>query len=231
MSTPLVINNIDNYPHILGGALAVNARGVSERASGWLAGGHIGYHWPMRTLNHIDASVTVSPAIELEGYYIGDIAVEGYEINNNTARLIEHDFLVTIPMQTGVFLTNFILEFNSSHFQKIHPYLGVGAGIAVISVSGATSIQTSPPEPFNHYNSDTNDTNASFAVQPKVGISFSLNNTTNLFAEYRFLYLSSSDYTFGSTVYPGPHVPTSNWHVRVHSKYYNFGTVGLQYDL
>jgi|TARA_R110002126_G_scaffold239409_1_gene382679 hypothetical protein len=214
-----------------GGPLAVNSKGSLDKTSGWVAGGHIGYQGATRTLNHVDSHWSLAPSIELEGFYIGDVTLKGHEINNDTARLTEHDFLITLPMKTGVYLTNFVLQLNTPFSEKVHPYLGLGAGAAVVSITNATSIQTAPEEPFNHFNSDTNDTGLSFAAQPKIGISVNLKNSMHLFAEYRFLYISASDYTFGSTVYPGQHVATSNWNIKVHSKFYNFGTIGLQYDL
>jgi len=88
-----------------------------------------------------------------------------------------------------------------------------------------------PAEPgINHYNSDTSDTTSAFALQPKVGLSFDLGSNTNAFVEYCFLYLSATDFTVGSTVYPG-HVATSNWNVKLGSQYYKMGTVGIHYDL
>lgn len=51
-----------------------------------------------------------------------------------------------------------------------------------------------------------------------------------MFLEYRFLYLSASDYTFGSTVYL-THIATTNWDVKIGSQYYNMATAGIQFDL
>ena len=214
-----------------GGPLAVNASGESSSSSVWVVGGHVGYLWPSRMLNHTRSNWTVAPATELEGYYIGGSILRGEDVNNGTTRLTEHDFHVTYPMNTGVFLVNAILNVNHSAFEKIHPYVGVGIGTSVISISNAMSTQITPAEPgINHYNSGSSDTTVAFAAQPKVGVSFSLSQNTNMFFEYRFLYLSASDYTFGSTVYP-THVATSNWDVKVGSQYYNMGTIGIQYDL
>ena len=151
--------------------------------------------------------------------------------HNATTRFTEHDFRVTYPLHAGVFLVNALLHANPSHFEKFHPYVGVGAGTAVLSISGANSTQKTPAEPgLNHYNSGTNDTSLAFAAQPKIGLAFQLNQSTNVFAEYRFLYLSTSDFTFGSSVYP-THVATSNWDVKIGSQHYNMGTIGIRYDL
>ena len=214
---------------INGGPLAVNAVGQSNGSSAWLVGGHVGYQWPARSLNHISPNWTFAPATELEGYYIGGATIKGHDITNDTTRLLEHDFLVTYPLHTGVFLVNAVLKANHANAGKFHPYLGVGAGAAVLSITGATSTQNTPAEPgLNHYNSRTGDTHLAFAAQPKIGVSFDLNQNTNMFVEYRFLYLSA--FAFGSTVYP-THVPTSAWNVSIGSQYYNMGTIGIQYDL
>ena len=214
-----------------GGPLAVNAIGSSDGSSTWIVGGHLGYQWPSRLLNHINSNWTFAPATELEGYYLGGANIHGDDLNNGTTRLDEHDFHVTYPMHTGVFLVNAVLMADHSSFGNIHPYVGVGAGTAVISITGANSTQKTPAEPgINHYNSGTNDTSFAFAAQPKIGVSFNVNQHTAMFIEYRFLYLSPTDYTFGSTVYP-THVATTNWDVKIGSQCYNMGTVGIQFDV
>lgn len=213
------------------GPLAVNAIGTFNSNSAWLIGGHVGYRWPARLSNYVNSSWAFSPATELEGYYIGGTNIHGDDLNNNTARLVEHDFHVTYPLQTGVVLVNAVLNVNHSALGQFHPYVGAGAGLAVVSISGANSTQKSPPEPgINHYNSDSNDANTTFAAQPKIGVSFNLNQQTGMFIEYRFLYLAASNYTFGSTSYP-THVATTNWDVKIGSQYYNMASAGIQFDL
>ena len=214
-----------------GGPLAVNARGNASNGSTWLVGGHVGYKWSARILDNLSPQWAFSPATELEGYYLGSHTLKGVELDNGTTRLIEHDFHVQYPEKTGVFLVNAILNIDSSTFEKFKPYVGVGMGMAVNVISGATATQVDPYEAgINHYNSDASDTAVVFAAQPKVGVSFNLNKNASMFAEYRFLYLSSADYTFGSTVYP-THVATSNWNAKIGSQYYNMGTIGINYDL
>ena len=214
-----------------GGPLAVNAKGEANSSSLWVVGGHVGYQWPARLLHHMGSTWTFAPATELEGYYLGGSTLRSDDLNNGTTRLVEHDFHVTYPMNTGVFLVNAILNANHSDWASIHPYLGIGVGTAVIAISGAQSTQKTPSEPgINHYNSGTSDTSTAFAAQPKIGLNFNVGQNTNMFVEYRFLYLSATNYSFGSTVYP-THVATSNWDVKVGSQYYNMGTIGIQYDL
>ncbi|MCX7117927.1 MAG: acyloxyacyl hydrolase [Legionellales bacterium] len=213
------------------GPLAVNAIGTFNSSSAWLVGGHVGYRWPARLSNDMNSNWTFAPATELEGYYIGGANIYGDDLNNATARLVEHDFHVTYPLQTGVVLANAVLNANHSALGRFHPYVGVGVGLAVVSISGANSTQKSPPEPgINHYNSDPNDVGTTFAAQPKIGVSFDLSQHTSMFVEYRFLYLAASNYTFGSTSYP-THVATTNWDVKIGSQYYNMGSVGFQFDL
>lgn len=213
-----------------GGPLAVDAFGRFNSNSVWVAGGHIGYLWPA-LMNSSGSSFTLSPAAELEGFYIGGNTLTGHDLNNNTTRLPEHDFLVTYPADTGVFLVNSILNINHASLGRFHPYAGLGAGLAVISISGATSTQMAPPEAgLNHYNAGQDDTNVAFAAQPKVGVSVQFNPSVSLFAEYRFIYLSATGFTFGSTVYPN-HAPTTSWNAKIGSQYYNLGTVGIQFDV
>ncbi len=209
------------------GPLAVNAFGTSESSSMGVVGGHIGFAGP----SNLGVHLAVTPAIELEGYYMGGAEIEGHDINNETTRLPEHDFLVKYPLRTGVFLVNAVLNANNTMFGKIKPYVGVGIGSAVVSIHGASAIQLSPPEPgLNHYNSDSDDTSVTFAAQPKIGFHYDLGSSTSIFAEYRFLYLSETNYVFGSTVAAG-HVATAPWQVKIKPQCYNMGTIGIDFDV
>jgi opacity protein-like surface antigen len=215
------------YPEAAGGPLAVNAFGHSNSRSVGLVGGQVGYQWMEMppTLFHVPWSF--SPAAELEGYYLGKSSFRGHEVNNDTDRLDEHDFVVKYPMSAGIFLANAVLNFNPPQC-RVHPYIAAGIGGAVISISRATAIQVAPAEPgINHYNSNSSDPEATFAAQGKAGLSFDLNQNFSLFAEYRGLYIAATNYSFGSTVYPG-HPVTSNWRVELDSQYYNTGVVGLR---
>lgn len=219
------------YPDILGGPVAVNAFGSLDDSS-WLAGGHLGYQWAEISLKPYNLGLGLSPAFEVEGYYLGKTSFTAHDVNNNTTRLPEHDFVVTYPTETGVFLTNAVLNFNSYCFlPRFHPYVGLGIGGAVASISHSTALQIAPPEPgVNHFNSNASDTASTFAGQVKVGLNFELACNLSMFLEYRWLYLSSASYAFGSTVYPG-HFATSNWQVKMDPREYNIGTLGIQYSL
>ncbi|MBI5447094.1 MAG: hypothetical protein HY939_00005 [Gammaproteobacteria bacterium] len=211
-----------------GGPLSVNAYGKSDANASWIAGAHIGYKWAAFT-DQNNRRWNFVPAAELEAYYLGN-TLTGNNLNNETDRLAQHDFRVSFPMHTGVFLANAVLNVNHATLQKFHPYVGVGVGTAIISISGANSTQTTPAEPgINHYNSDPNASAWAFAAQPKIGVSFELANKTSLFVEYRFLYLSPNHYTFGSTQY-STHVGTTDWNVTMGPLCYNMGTIGIQFD-
>lgn len=210
-----------------GGPLAVNAFGRSDSRHAGFVGGQIGYLWP-EIINWFGSTWSLSPAVELEGYYLGKDSFTGHDLNNDTTRLPEHDFLVTYPMHAGVFLGNAILNFNPA--QSIwHPYVGAGIGGAVISISNAGATQVSPPEVgVNHFNSNPHDKVSTFAGQIKAGLNFDVSKNASVFVEYRGLYVGDTDYTFGSTVYPG-HAPTSSWRVNLDSQYYNMGAIGVHY--
>lgn len=212
----------------LGGALAVNSFGNVAGENVGFVGGHIGYQWKNVSLNPITNHVSLAPAVELEGYHIAKRSFSGDEINNDTTRLSEHDFYVTYPISTDVFLANTVLNFNLANFSKWRPYVGVGIGSAVVSISNANSLQTSPLEAdVNHYNSNPNDKTSTFATQTKVGLNFEINEHVSLFGEYRWLYIANTDFIFGSTNYTG-HSATSSWNVNLGAQSYNLGSGGIR---
>lgn len=212
-----------------GGPLAVNAfGGKSDSTSAGFIGVQLGYAWPEQLWS--SPTWTLIPAAELEGYYLSGSTFEGHDLNNDTTSLPEHDFYVTYPTKTSVFLINAVLNMSHCSFGIVHPYIGLGIGSAVVSISGAHSGSISPAElGINHYNSDTKDTAYTFAAQPKIGVNFDIAPQTSVFVEYRYLYLAATDYTFGSTVYP-THAVTSEWFVKTGAQRYNLGGIGIKYD-
>lgn len=228
-SSSLSVMGTAFFTEAIGGPLAVNAFGQSNTRSTGVIGAHVGYEWAEKTLGA--SQWHFSPATELEGYYLGKRTIAGNDVNNDTTRLVEHNFFTSYPTRTGVFLINGVMNIHHSNLEKVHPYVGIGLGTAIMSISGASSIQTSPIEPgINHYNSDANALTSGFAAQPKVGVSFNITKQSLVFVEYRFLYITPTDYTFGSTMYTD-HAPTSPWNVKIGAQRYSLGTVGLQYDL
>lgn len=217
------------FPEAVGGPLAVNAFGHTNRRNVGIVGGHIGYQWGDIFLNSFNSQTSVSPAVELEGYYIGKSSFKGHEVNNETFRLPEHDFLVTYPMTSGVFLANTVLNFNLANYTRWHPYVAGGIGAAILSISHADALQVAPLEAnVNHYNGNPKDHAATFAAQTKVGLNFAFTEHLSVFGEYRWLYTADTNFTFGSTVYP-THAPTSSWNAHFGAQYYNMGAAGIRF--
>ncbi|HEV8061632.1 MAG TPA: outer membrane beta-barrel protein [Gemmataceae bacterium] len=205
------------------GPLSVNADGNMRSSGTYLGGFQIGHEWSGLPLG---TGWALLPALEYEAYYLGDTQ-NGYLINP-TPRLDEHDFLVSLPTDTGVFLANAVVSLNSP-VRNIYPYIGAGVGSAVMSIHGANSAQLAPPEPgINHFNSDPNASSWAFATQGKAGVRFALSDHWNLFGEYRYLYIGSTEYVFGSTQYP-THIPTTPWNMHLGGISQNVAVLGLQY--
>lgn len=203
-----------------GGPLPVEAPGTATSSTNGLGGGHIGYEWMKR----ICKGFRLAPAIEVEGTYFTSTP-EG-RIVNFEERLLVQDFIVTLPMRIGTLLANGILEFNNDY---ISPYMGIGVGVGFVSIHDANSSQIDPAEVgINHFNSDPNDFNSLFTTQAKAGLRYRFFKHYRLSAEYRFIYLTSSHFTFGSTNYP-THVPTSPWMVKVGAMAYNTVTLGMDF--
>jgi opacity protein-like surface antigen len=225
--------NVDQYGTVFfleatGGPLAVNAFGHANNDSARFVGLQLGYQ-----INDIlldpKSQWSLMPAAELEGFYIRKNSLNE-NLTNNTERLPEHNFNVTYPTKISVFLANAVFTFNKPCL-LVHPYIGFGIGGAIVRITDASAAQTSPPElNINHYNANTSDMDTTFAGQIKLGLSYDINNFVNVFAEYRWLYLSSTDYTFGSTVDP-THAITSSWQVKFDPQRYNLGSIGIRVNL
>jgi len=212
-----------------GGPIAVNAKGSSKSSGCWLVGGNIGYNWFTKPLSQ--TGFNVSPSIELEGLYIGQHKITSPRLNNKFSRLPIHLFEIVLPIDMGVALVNMVFDFNHKNCPSLHGYLGVGWGAAVISISNAKSCQTVPLESgINHYGGDPSDTGLSFAAQPKIGLLFDCASRVSLFGEYRFIYLSDSDYQFGSTI-ASTHVATTDWLLKMGPQLFNIGIFGIRYRL
>lgn len=217
------------FPEADGGPLAVNARGHSKRKSSGFGGAQIGYEWLQCPLNI--GCWNITSAIELEGYWFKN-KKKGHLINHAADdRLPEHDFLDSFRLNTGVYLANAVFSLNHSCMGRFSPYVGVGLGATRLSLRNAKSLQVAPAEPgINHFNSKRSDSSWAFAAQVKAGLRYNICSSLHIFGEYRYLFVDSSNYVLGSTVYP-THVPTSPWNVKVNNLHYNAFVIGIQYDL
>jgi opacity protein-like surface antigen len=220
-SVPVSQSGTAFYTEGAGGPLAVEATGNAHGRTKGFGGVHIGYEW----MNAICPGFRLAPALEIEGAYFAN-TIKKVDLNNPTTRLPEHDFLDTLPLRIGTLLANGILEFNNDY---ISPYVGVGVGVGFVSIHDANSSQVAPPEVgVNHFNSDRSEFTSLFATQAKAGLRYRFFKHYRLSAEYRFIYLTSSNFTFGSTSYPN-HVPTSPWMVKLGGLAYNGLTLGFDF--
>jgi opacity protein-like surface antigen len=163
--------------------------------------------------------------LEIEGYYVSSEKVA--ILNNPTDRPFEHTFRDTFSLRMGVLLANWLLVWKNKSI--VSPYIGIGVGTAMMHIHDADSSQMDPVEAgINHFNSDPSDTDWVFATQGKAGLRFDFFKHMRLFAEYRFLYLTSSDYTFGSTKYPS-HAATTKWKVHFDGICNNMWAVGIDF--
>lgn len=216
------------FEEAVGGPLAVFAEGDTKKTSSGFGGVQIGYEW---SRNNGCSNWNIATAIELEAFwYCHD--KKGHLINNTDPdRLPEHDFEDSFHMNSGVYLGNIVLSLNNSCWYGFTPYIGGGIGATRISIKNADSLQVSPVEAdINHFNSRQSDSTWAFAAQAKVGLRFNFCESFHVFGEYRYLFVDSSNFILGSTVYPN-HAPTSPWNVNVKNIQYNAFAVGIQYDL
>lgn len=216
------------FEEAVGGPLAILAQGHTKKNSAGFGGVQIGYELSGCS-GYGCSNWTFAPAAELEAYFFNNHK-KGHLINP-TDRMSEHDFLDSFHMNMSVLLVNGVFSFNSPCMCGFSPYIGGGIGAVHLSLRKADSLQTSPVElGINHFNSRRNDSSWAFAAQVKAGLRYKICRSFHVFAEYRYLFVDSSNYIFGSTVYP-THAPTSPWNVKVHDHHYNAFAIGIQYDL
>lgn len=216
-----------------GGPLAVNAKGHSKKYSSGYAGVQLGYEWKGYDCSGWNA---ISCAAEVEAFFYKH--THKAHLINPTDRLPEHDFSNIFPTYTGIYLVNGVFALTDKWFfrnffpclEDFVPYIGIGCGAANIRIRKATSTQVSPPEAANHFNSRRSDGTWAFAAQGKTGLRYRVYGDLSIFGEYRFLYVDSSRFKFGSTIYPD-HVATSPWNIDMKSTIYNAYTLGVRFDL
>ena len=196
----------------------------NNETSGYF-GAQLGYRGQSVLMNP-SSQWLLEPAGELEGFSMNSTTFNG-SLSNNTSRAPEHNFSVSYPMNRTIFLANAVMGFNNPHW-VVQPYVGLGIGGALLRISSAYAAQVAPPEAnVNHYNGNPNASNSAFAGQVKLGLNYDINQYFSVFAEYRWLYIASSNFTFGSTVYTG-HPETSSWQVNMDAQRYNMADIGLR---
>jgi len=210
------------------GPLSVDARGRSREHNSGFGGAQIGYAMAPICLGCSGFSIT--PAAEIEAFWYSK-KMKGDDLASIISILEEHDFVDKFPTNVGVYLVNGVVNLNSCFLGGLSPYIGGGVGAADLSIHKADSLQVNPVEAgVNHFNSKRNDSAWAFAAQAKVGLGYNIFKWVRIFAEYRFLFIDSTRFNFGSTVYPD-HVPTTTWDVDVGRMWHNSFAVGLQFIL
>jgi opacity protein-like surface antigen len=205
------------FTEAVGGPLAVNATGRTDSGSVGFVGGQVGYEMSYPSM--------VLPAFEIEGFHL-DTGTRRATLQNPSDRLPEHTFDNTYPMNSAVFLANIVFSFPTS-FYGVTPYIGGGVGAAHVSIDGAESLQVEPSEgDLNHFNSGPDSSAWTFAAQVKAGVRLALGSNAYVFGEYRYLYVGSTDQTFGPTVDP-THVPTSAWTQNFGETSHHLGSAGI----
>jgi opacity protein-like surface antigen len=204
--------------------LPIHASGSTPGGTRISMGGvQLGYEWDRLNLGL--SAWGLKPAAELEGFYIGKYTPTG------ELRVIPRALgtqYVSAPTTAGVVLANAVFNFQTPYSNKIFPYIGVGAGVAFLSIKGSDSANPSEPG-INHFNSDPDASNSAFAMQFKAGLKGEVYKNLYFFTEYRHLSVNGTSYTFGATDYPGVHLPTTLWRVNLGRQRYNMVVAGLQY--
>lgn len=200
---------------------AQGSTGSGERVS--LGGIQAGYEWGRRSIG--STRWGLNPATEIEAFHLGEHTPVGEM--PVTPRALGTQY-VTFPMTADVLLANAVFTIHTPFSDTILPYVGAGAGLARLSVKGSDSANPSEPG-INHFNSDPDASDTAFAMQFKVGLKAKASRRVRLFAEYRHLSIEATRYTFGSTDYPGLHLPTRTWDVGLGRQNYNLFVAGLQY--
>ncbi len=201
--------------------IGVDAKGDTGSKHVALGGIQAGYEWSRVNLGQ--SKWAFKPAVELEGIYIGKHSPVGDMPIQ--PRILGTQY-VTVPMTAGVLLANAVFTVQTPYSNKIFPYLGVGAGVARVSIKGADS--ANPNEPgINHFDSNPDASDSAFAMQFKAGLKGEVARNLFLFAEYRYLSIDSTRYTFGETL--PPHLPTDDWKLSMGRQAYNLFVAGLQY--
>ena len=208
-------------PGPLNRRVGVDAQGKTGGEPVGVLGLQAGYEWKPQTFGQSEWAL--KPAAELEGIYIGQQSPVGDM--PITPGVLGTQY-VTLPMTVGVLLANAVFTVQTPWSTRIFPYLGVGAGVARLSIGGANS--TNPSEPgINHFDSGPDASATAFAMQFKAGLKGEVARNLLLFAEYRHLTLNPTQYTFGETL--PPHLPTDSWTVSLGRQSYNLFVAGLQF--
>ncbi|HLT99547.1 MAG TPA: outer membrane beta-barrel protein [Burkholderiaceae bacterium] len=204
-------------------SLPIHAKGSTESSTRVGLGGlQLGYEWDSKAFA---SNWAVRPALEVEGIYIGKHSPTGVMPVRPQALGTQY---VTVPTTAGLLLANAVFTFETPYSRRFLPYVGIGAGVARVSIKGSDSYN--PMEPgINHFNSGPDASDTAFTMQLRAGFKMQMSKRVHIFTEYRYLSINSTRYTFGATDYPGLHLPTNDWRVDMGRQKFNLFVAGLQY--
>jgi hypothetical protein len=203
-----------------------------QPSSAGIGGVHLGYQWPGFRVTDM---VWALPNIELEGYYLGTTQSGEWSTILNWPHRNKHVTIAnrvnSFPMNMGVLFLNGGLEFSDLTFYQFHLYFGGGLGASFVSISRAHFNQINLGErDMSHFDSKGNANEWAFAGQGKGGFSFDMTARLRVFAEYRFLYIAPTDYTFRSKKLPH-HSPPIKRNIRFDRLIYNMGAAGFEFNV
>lgn len=166
------------------GPLSVRAAGDTNAGGAFLIGVQGGYEWSRWVVGGGGGKWGARPAVEVEGYFLRSSAIG--TLVNPTEVIPGHTFDVTLPMRSSVFVVSSLWVLKTPRPERVRAYAALGVGAARVSAKGADSAQINPAEPgINHFNSDPDERDSTFAVQPKAGAAITLTRRFALTTEYR----------------------------------------------
>lgn len=209
-----------------GGPLPIIADGRLNKTTSGFGGVQVGYEFSKPSCSNF----SLAYAGEAEAFFFKQ-KKSGNLINQTVVGLPEHNFADSFDLNSSVVLANVVVSIKNNSLFGLTPYVGGGIGAAHLNLKNANSLQIEPIEAgINHFNSKRNDDSWTFAAQAKAGVRYNFNNLFHIFAEYRYLYVDSSNYVLGATNYP-THAPTTAWNVKVNNTHFNAFAIGIQFDL
>jgi opacity protein-like surface antigen len=209
-----------------GVVFGVDAAGPSRASQALSAGLHAGYEWPAISLGQGSNQRLLRPALEAEILYLthsrkGTLA-------NAAPASPSHVFNSRVSMNIGAFLINGVLTLNAPS-AIVQPYMGLGAGTALVTASGLDSVQLSQTERIiNFFNPRLNSSSNGLALMGKAGFRSVLSDNMEFFAEYRFMQLAATDYRFGPALLVNQ-FPSESWRINVSPMRYHLGIIGIRF--
>jgi opacity protein-like surface antigen len=161
--------DVRNFSNLIGDTLTLDP----TNDTGFFGGIKIGY---------VFGTGSVRPAIEEDMFYNGwktgadsTLTVGGVTTRGSSS----------VTINTGAFMTNFLLRFPMGKFQ---PYIGGGIGAYFAESAGAT---------FGPFSTGGGGSHADFAWQAIAGADYYFTPKMSTFVEYKFLEYTNSQSNFG----------------------------------